>query len=48
VIDSGEVPKEIGNLRSLQDLFLNDNELEGKISGISNDVLSFRYVIGRC
>jgi Leucine-rich repeat (LRR) protein len=33
LIGAGEIPKEIGNLRSMQKLFLFNNQLEGKIGG---------------
>jgi hypothetical protein len=33
LVGSGEIPKEIGNIRSLQELFLQNNQLEGKIGG---------------
>jgi hypothetical protein len=46
VFGQGEIPKEIGNLRLLQGLFLNENQLEGKISDIISDVHKQCILIG--
>ena len=33
LIGAGQIPKEIGNMKSLQELYFGENQLEGKICG---------------